>query len=159
MIRAAAGWYSRLRWTADLDIMISDTARHDFTGDLTHEVIGAFYEVYNALPRGLLESAYTGALFAELRRLGIPVAREVPLEVHYRGEPVGWYRVDRIVDGRLLLELKTVPRLTDRETHQLYHYLRVTRTPLGLLLNFGPSAQVARVVNSEAKRRQPGEAK
>ena len=121
---------------------------HSFSGDLTREVIGGFYDVYNALPTGLLESAYAGALHAELRILGLPVEREVPLQVHYRGEPVGWYRADLIIDRRLILELKTVTKLGDRERRQLYHYLRVTRTPLGLLLNFGPMPEVARVINS-----------
>ena len=135
--------------------MDSIASRHDFTGDLTHEVIGAFYDVYNGLPRGLLESTYGAGLFAELRRIGVPVEREVPLQVHFRGEPIGWYRVDLIVDRRLILELKTVSRIRDPEKRQLYHYLRVTRMPLGLLLNFGTTPEVVRVANGEAKLR-PG---
>lgn len=125
-------------------------AGHDFSGDLTHEVIGAYYAVFNALPRGLLESAYAGALHHELRRCHLSVEREVPLRVHYRGEVVGCYRADLLVAGRLILELKTVSRLRDPETRQLYHYLRVTRLPLGLLLNFGPMPQVVRVINSRS---------
>ena len=115
---------------------------------MTREVIGAFYDVYNALPRGLLESAYAGALHRELGLLGLPVEREVPLQVHYKGEPIGWYRADLIVDRRVILELKTVKRVGEPEKRQLYHYLAVTRLPLGLLLNFGPEAQVIRVINS-----------
>lgn len=125
-------------------------SRHDFSGDLTHQVIGAYYDVYNELPRGLLESSYAGAMYLELRRLGLPVQREVPLRVWYRGEVAGWYRADLIVDGRLILELKTVPRIRDPEKRQLYHYLRVTGTPLGLLLNFGPKAEVVRVICTPA---------
>jgi GxxExxY protein len=129
--------------------METSPARHDFTGDLTHEVIGAYYEVYNGLPRGLLESAYGAALFAELRRIRVPIEREVSLPVHFRDEPVARYRADLIVDRRLILELKTVSRIRDPEKRQLYHYLRITRLPLGLLLNFGTTAQVVRVINSE----------
>lgn len=121
---------------------------HDFSGDMTREVIRAFYDVYNALPRGLLESAYGGALRRELLLREIPVEREVPLEVHYRGEAVGWYRADLIVDHRLILELKTMSRAGDRERRQLYHHLRITGTPLGLLLNFGVEPQILRVINS-----------
>lgn len=131
--------------------METGRARHDFSGDHTREVIGAYYDVYNALPRGLLESAYAGALFLELSRIGVPVEREVPLHVHHRGEVVGWYRADLVVGGRLILELKTVGRLREPETKQLYHYLRITRQPLGLLLNFGANAQVVRVVNSQSE--------
>jgi GxxExxY protein len=122
---------------------------HSFAGDLTRDVIGGFFDVYNAMPRGLLESAYAGALFVELRALGLPVEREVPLQVHYRGEPIGWYRADLIVGRRLILELKTVTKLGDRERRQLYHYLRITGTPLGLLLNFGPWPEVGRVINTQ----------
>lgn len=123
--------------------------RYDFSGDGTNEVIGAFYEVYNALPRGMLESAYAGALFAELKRIGLPVEREVSVEVYYRGDPVAWHRADLVVDERLILELKTVPRVGDKETRQLAHYLIVTRRPLGLLLNFGPNPQMLRVINGD----------
>jgi GxxExxY protein len=129
--------------------------KYDFAGDGTNEVIGAFYQVYNALPRGLLEATYAGGLFAELRRAGIPVEREVPLAVHYHGEQLGWYRADLVVEGRLILELKAVPRMGQTETAQLYHYLRITERPLGLLLNFGPTPQVLRVINSDAYERKP----
>lgn len=125
---------------------------HDFSGDHTREVIGAYYDVYNALPRGLLESAYAGALHAELRAIGMPVEREAPLVVHHRGQAVGRYRADFIVDRQLILELKCVPRLRDPDRRQLFHYLRITNMPLGLLLNFGVRAEVARVMNFAERR-------
>lgn len=132
---------------------------HDFSGDCTREVIGAFYEVYNGLPRGLLESAYVGALELELMHLGIAVDREVCVPLYYRGRIVGMYRADLIVDGKLILEIKAMSRVGDAEKRQLFHYLRVTRIKLGLLLNFGPFPQVARVINSgsgEMKRAPRG---
>jgi GxxExxY protein len=135
------------------DSFRSPPGRHDFSGDHTREVIGAYYEVYNGLPRGLLESAYAGGMLAELTLRGIPVAREVPINVHYKGAPIGWYRADLVVDQCLVLELKAVPRMGDPETRQLYHYLRVMEMPLGLLLNFGALAQVVRVANSEMRHK------
>src|SRR5258705_12753963 len=97
-----------------------------FTGDLTHETIAAFYEVYNTLHFGLMESAYAGALHVELLAQGIPVEREPLLRVYYKGYVVGAYRADLIVDGRLILELKSMAKVGHPEKRQLLHYLRAT---------------------------------
>lgn len=122
-------------------------AQSRFAGDLTHECIGAFYEVYNALRYGLLESTYANALELELLERGLPIEREAGLQVHYKGRVVGLYRADIIVDGRLILELKAQGDIGHPERRQLLHYLRVTRLRLGLVLNFGPEAKILRVVN------------
>jgi GxxExxY protein len=120
----------------------------EFGGDLTHEAIGAFYEVYNSLRFGFLESVYTGALHVELLERGIPTEREALLSVRYKGQVVGAYRADLIVDGRLILEIKSLAKAGHPEKRQLLHYLRATDMRLGLVLNFGPSAQFLRVINS-----------
>jgi GxxExxY protein len=86
----------------------SERPVHSFLGDFTNEVIGAFYEVYNILRCGYLESVYAGAMHLELLDLGLPVEREVPLPVTYKGRVVGVYRADMIVGGRLVLELKSI---------------------------------------------------
>ena len=127
-------------------------AYRSFAGELTHEVIGAFYEVYNCLQFGFLESVYCGALHLELVARGIPCEREALLHVQYMGRVVGAYRADLIVGGRLLLELKTMSKAGLPEKRQLLHYLRATDIHLGLLLNFGPNAQVLRVVNGDNDR-------
>lgn len=124
--------------------------RHSFVGDGTHEVIGAFYEVYNILRFGYLESAYAGAMHVELCDLGIAVEREVPLPVRYKGHVVGMYRADMIVGGSLVLELKSIAEIGPAQRRQLLHYLHTTNMRLGLVLNFGPRAQFQRVINSEA---------
>jgi GxxExxY protein len=121
---------------------------HSFAGDLTHEVIGAFYEVYINMCFGYLEAVYAGALHVELLALGIPVEREQLLRVHYKGHVVGAYRADFVVDGRLILELKTMSTVGHLEKRQLLHYLRTTNMRLGLVLNFGPTPQFLRVINS-----------
>ena len=121
-----------------------------FAGDLTHQTIGAFYEVYNTLHFGLMESVYAGAMNVELLARNIPVEREPLLRVYYKGHVVGAYRADLIVDGRLILELKSMAKVGHREKRQLLHYLCATNIRVGLVLNFGPqSAEFLRVVNSE----------
>ena len=74
---------------------------------LTREVIGAFYKVYNTLGHGFLESVYSRALYIELRRRGFVVQREVTVTAFYEQYPVGHFRVDLLVEGRLAVELKS----------------------------------------------------
>jgi GxxExxY protein len=123
------------------------SAAHDFTGDSTREVIGAFWQVYQGMPRGLLESAYAGGLQLELARIRVAATREALIPVYYKGDVAGVYRADFRVGEGLILELKVLAHAGDAERRQLLHYLRATRTPLGLILNFGPRPQILRVVN------------
>jgi len=116
-------------------------------GDLTREVIGAFFEVYNYFRPGYLEAVYAGGLALELRERGIAYVREARLEVRYKGRVAGIYRPDFLVEDCLVLELKTCAVLGELERRQLLNYLRVTGVPLGLLLHFGTEPQVVRVVN------------
>lgn len=106
--------------------------------ELTHVVIGAFYAVYNALGYGFLESVYAAALTLELRRRGLQVKREVPVTVYYLSEPVAHYRVDMLVEGKLMVEIKSCAQVGEIERRQVYNYLRSTNIKLALLLHFGP---------------------
>ncbi len=106
-------------------------------GDGTGEVIGALIEVHRALGPGLLGSAYEACLCAELCDRGIPFERQKPLLVQYKGTRVDCsYRLDLVVRGRVLIELKTVERLTPIHDAQVITYLRLTRMPVALLVNF-----------------------
>ena len=113
---------------------------------LTRSIIGAFFEVYNALGFGFLESLYAAALERELIAHGHEVAREFAVEVFYKGESIGWQRLDLVVDGRLVVEIKSTRLLPTAATRQLYNYLHATRMEVGLLLHFGPEPQFFRVV-------------
>ena len=105
--------------------------------ELTEKIIGAFYEVYNDLGYGFLESTYAEALVVALEESGLSVAREVPVPVWFRGRKVGQYYADLIVEGVVLLELKAARTLDSAHEAQLLHYLRATEVEVGLLLNFG----------------------
>jgi GxxExxY protein len=117
-------------------------------GDITGEVIGAFYEVYNSMGFGFLESAYAGALQVELADRRLRFTREHLLQVHYRNQVVGTYRADFVVEGVLILELKTIAKVGHPEKRQLLHYLKATDMRVGLILNFGPEATFYRIANS-----------
>jgi GxxExxY protein len=125
--------------------------------ELTHGVIGAFYAVFNRLGHGFLENVYVGALEHELRKRGLHVERQVPVAVHYDGIIVGTYRVDLLVEHRLVLEIKAAsPSSSDLK--QLVNYLRATDLELGLLLSFGSPPVVKRgIFRNELKHRAVGQ--
>jgi GxxExxY protein len=117
-----------------------------YQGELTHSVIGAFYEVHNNLGFGFLERFYVMALERELLERGHTVAREVSVNVCYKGQELGSQRLDLIVDERLVIETKAATELHKSATRQLYNYLRATNLELGLVLHFGPEPKFYRVI-------------
>ena len=112
---------------------------------MTHSVIGAFYEVYNALGFGFLEHVYTMALERELRVRGHRVGREVAIPVFYKGDLVAKQRLDMIVDEAVVVETKATFVLHKAAPRQLYSYLHASRLEVGLLLHFGPEPAFHRV--------------
>jgi GxxExxY protein len=109
-----------------------------FEEALTRRIIGAFYDVYNALGYGFLESVYANALAVEIVSRGLHVVREASAEVRYKGEVVGMFRADLLVESRVVVELKASPKLHPAHPAQLLNYLRATDLEVGLLLHFGP---------------------
>lgn len=117
--------------------------------ELTGEIIGAFYECYNELGFGFLESVYRRALTAELRKRGHRCLEEGLVEVAYKGAVVGAYRYDLLVDNRVLVEAKAGEVLGPTDKRQLLNYLRATRIEVGLLLHFGPEPRFLRCVHQK----------
>ncbi|ART81792.1 GxxExxY protein [Oceanisphaera profunda] len=114
---------------------------------LTYKIRGAVFEVYRNLGHGFLESVYQNALLYELRHLGLSVESEVPLSVVYKGQVVGEYRADLVVDNMVLLELKSQTMLHSTADAQLVNYLKATGIKIGLLINFThPKATIKRLV-------------
>ena len=104
---------------------------------LSGEVIGAAIEVHRLLGPGLLESAYELALERELGLRGVRVERQKPVALEYKGVDLGdGFRIDLLVDGCLIVEIKAVDHLLPIHEAQLLTYLRLTAVRLGLLINF-----------------------
>lgn len=104
---------------------------------LSHKAIGAAIEVHRQLGPGLLESAYQRCLYHELRNTGIFVESEKPMPINYKSiELDHGYRIDLLLENKLVIETKTVEALTDVHTAQLLTYLRLGNYKLGLLINF-----------------------
>ena len=110
--------------------------RLEFEG-LSRQVIGCAIEVHKALGPGLLESAYEECLAHELSLHGITYLRQHPLPIEYKGVRLDCgYRLDVLIDDRLILELKAVEKLLPIHEAQLLTYMRIARVPVGLLINF-----------------------
>ena len=120
--------------------------------ELTRSVIGAFFEVYNALGYGFLEHLYATAMECELLALGHRVAREISVPVMYKGEHLGRQRLDMIVDDKLIVEIKSTYQLPSVALRQLYSYLSATNLEVGLLLHFGPEPKFYRQVAHKIQR-------
>ena len=114
---------------------------------LTGSIIGAFFDVYNTLGFGFLESVYVAAMVIELRNRGHHVEREVPVRVRYKGQLLGIQRVDLIVDRKVILEVKSTWSLHKDAARQVYSYVRATDLEVGLLLYFGREPEFYRVVS------------
>ena len=99
-------------------------------------VVDSALEVHRTLGPGFLESIYEEALAVELGRRAVPFERQVALQVKYKGYCVGEGRVDLLVGGALVVELKSVEALADIHVAQVISYLRAFNRPLGLLINF-----------------------
>jgi GxxExxY protein len=114
--------------------------------DLSALIIAAFYEVYNALGFGFLESVYAKALEIALRRRGLRVEREVACEIYFMGEKVGLHRADILVEGRIVIEVKASQNLADFSKRQLLNYVSAFGLRLGILHHFGPKPSFPRVL-------------
>lgn len=110
-------------------------------------IIAAFYETYNTLGYGFLESVYRNALVYELRQRGMRASPEMPVTVLYKQSVVGTFRVDVLVDDCVIVELKASSVLGPTDKRQLINYLRATTLDVGLLLHYGPTPKFYRLVS------------
>jgi GxxExxY protein len=123
----------------------------DRLNQLSNVIIGASLRVHTELGPGMLESAYEACLFFELSALDLRIERQKPLPLIYRGHHVDCgYRVDLLVDGSIVVEVKAIDRLERVHSAQLLSYLRQLKLKLGLLMNFNVGRLqdgIKRVVN------------
>lgn len=129
------------------------TAFNGLHSETSEKVIGAFFEVYNELGGGFLESVYQQALKIALRQAGLNVDSEVPVPVYFRGQVIGNFRADLMVNGCVVVELKAVSAFDRSHESQVLNYLRATNLEVGLLLNFGPRAQFKRFILENEKKK------
>ena len=114
--------------------------------ELTGKIIHAAYTVHNILKFGFLESVYQKALKKELVSMGLKCECEKPLDVYYKGDIVGHFVTDILVEDSVIIELKAVKALKDEHEWQLVNYLTATGLEVGLLINFGHDLEVKRKI-------------
>lgn len=124
--------------------------------ELTSNIIGAFFDVYNELGFGFLEDVYEQALAIRLFERGMKAERQFSIPVWFHGRRVGDYKADILVDDRIVVELKAARNIDSKHEAQLLHYLKATEFEVGLLLNFGNSPQFRRLLfdNNRKKIRE-----
>ena len=105
--------------------------------EITDKILRAYYTVYNELGYGFSEKIYENAMCKEMGRLGLECSKQLPIKVYYKGEIVGEYFADIIVNELVIVELKACSTLIAEHEHQLLNYLKATDAEVGLLLNFG----------------------
>lgn len=125
---------------------MSPTKSEGKHSELTDQILSAFYKVHRTLGYGFNEKVYENSLVVELRRAGLHVAQQEEIQVFYETQLVGTYLADIIVNNLVMLELKAVKHLLEEHEAQLLNYLKATQIEVGLLLNFGPTAEIKRRV-------------
>ena len=116
-------------------------------GELTHEIIGAAIEVHKVLGPGFLEAIYQRALFHELFLRKLSVRAETSYEIRYKGELIGRPRLDIVVSGKVIVELKCASEITNVHFAQAMSYLKASGLRVALILNFGsPSLTWRRII-------------
>jgi len=117
------------------------------TNEITELVIGATYQVANTLGNGFLEKVYENALALEIRKSGMPVVQQHPIQVKYQGVVVGEFIADLLVRGEILVELKAVKAFDEIHLAQCFNYWKATGLHVCLLINFkNPKVEIKRVV-------------
>ncbi len=114
-----------------------DTDKHRLLfKDETHQIIGSAMEVLNTLGHGLLEKPYENALVVELGLKNIPFQQQPRFDVLYKSIKVGEYVPDLIVFEQIVVDAKTIEKITNHEKGQMLNYLKITGLRVGLILNF-----------------------
>ena len=115
--------------------------------DITYEINGAVFEVNKILGSGFLEKVYEKSLLIELQGRGLEAEAQVPIQVKYKGQLVGDYMADIVVENQVILELKAIENLQTIHEAQLLNYLKATGFKVGLLINFThPKAKIKRFI-------------
>ncbi|MFB2924171.1 MULTISPECIES: GxxExxY protein [Aerosakkonema] len=116
---------------------------------ITDKIIGCAFKVSNTLGCGFLEKVYENALVYEVRKTGLRVHPQYPIAVYYDGVVVGEFAADLLVEGRVLVELKAIKTMTEKDTSQCLNYLKATNLTICLLINFGnPEVEIRRIVRN-----------
>lgn len=120
--------------------------------ELTDKIIGVFYEVYNELGHGFLESVYQKAMVIAFQERGISFEQQVEIPVWFHNQPAGIFYADLLIENTVIIELKAVRSIDPSHEAQLLNYLRATNIEVGLLLNFGVRPEIKRRIYDNPRK-------
>jgi len=125
--------------------------------EISYQIRGAVFDVYNELGPGLMENVYEKAFIIELLNRSLQVENQVPIEVRYKGCDLGLqYRVDLLVSKQVIIELKSVEILLPVHYKQLITYLKLAQKPLGFLINFYTNSIKDNIIRIANDTNHPG---
>ena len=120
--------------------------------ELTGQILGAFFQVHKEPGYGFSEKVYENAFTIILNEIGLKVDQQVHLHVYYHGRIVGEYIADMIINDIVMLELKAAEKIIDDHAAQLLNYLKATDIEVGLVLNFGSTAEIRRKIYDNERK-------
>jgi GxxExxY protein len=123
--------------------------------EITDRVLAVFYQVHRELGAGFLEKVYHRAMVIALREARLRVTEHIPIVVWFRGQLIGEFIADIVVEDVLLLEIKAVENIQGKHEAQAINYLRASDLELGFVLNFGPSPQFKRLLYTNGRKVRP----
>lgn len=110
--------------------------------ELSYQIIGIVFDVYNAIGPGHQERIYQRAIAARFRHIGVPFVEQLKVKMIFHGEQIGYYVLDFLVDKKIVLELKRESRFLKKDIDQIYSYLKAAKLQLGIIANFTRSSGV-----------------
>ena len=122
--------------------------------ELTGNILKSFFEVFDVLGYGFLESVYHQAMFIQLREMGLRVESQFGIDVLYKTHTIGRFYADFVVENLVIIELKAVSDIIPAHKAQLLNYLRASDYEVGLLLNFGKRPEYKRMIDDGVKPRR-----
>ena len=123
--------------------------------ELTERIIGVYFDVYTELGFGFLERVCQTAVVIALRQAGLRVEQNVSFAVWFRGQLIGYFIADIVVEGRVLLEIKAKSALHAFDEAQAINYLRASSLEVALILNFGPKREYRRRILTNSRKSAP----
>ena len=122
-------------------------------GKITDDILKVYYDIYNQLGYGFLEKIYQNAMYFELKNMGYKVEAQTPIKVYLKGQLIGEYYSDLLIEDKVIIELKAYEVLMNVHIAQLINYLKATEIEVGLLLNFGEEPEFKRIIYTNDRKK------
>lgn len=120
---------------------------------ITDDILKVYFDIYNHLGYGFLEKVYQNAMYFELQKKGYKVEAQKSIKVYLKGQLIGEYYADLLIEDRIIIELKACELIMSVHVAQLMNYLKATKVEVGLLLNFGEEPEFKRIIYTNDRKK------